>query len=229
MPYGLIYILQMAVSLRIKNHVPPLIYPEGRQVMEATKMMAEHVEPGQKKSFLVDELFRKWEDYTCSLQTEGVFGRFIRELKKVVEGTAADGTSLEQCFFIVEKTDIKNIRIALDNLHKAGVWPRSVDGYYIHYLQSSSELWHESPPLYKTTLMRFERLAMLHRRRMRAMSLPNVATYTNGYMICLWDSSKCGRRLQFVMTEYDDSWSAPESQNDDQAGTSKPLKSEGST
>ncbi|KAI1377605.1 hypothetical protein F4677DRAFT_444196 [Hypoxylon crocopeplum] len=92
-------------------------------------------------------------------------------------------TPREQSYFVLEQKDIYNLRTCLGRLHQKGLWKDTAD---------------------KEILQGLETIAVLNRRRFRALGLPDTRTYAGGILteVPYWINHKCDPRFQPTMFEY---------------------------
>ncbi|OTB08281.1 hypothetical protein M426DRAFT_317396 [Hypoxylon sp. CI-4A] len=190
------YMLQKAIYLRIKNHVPPL-GPNAE--MEGATL------EGEQGAITLNGYYDEWVDCADALETKA--SPIFWELRNIVRGTDVSGSPVEEKYFILERIDLQNIRTCLDNMYEQGAFAASVDAHYLAYIQSRSVRWDSLLPVTKEELRYCEEFSIFKRRREYLAGRPDT-TICDGYYwwIPYWLSPKCDPRLQHTMTKYSDSW-----------------------
>ncbi|KAI1657908.1 hypothetical protein F4813DRAFT_358367 [Daldinia decipiens] len=203
------YCLQKAIYLRVKNHAQPFGFFKGiflKPINNLEKCLS-NIEAHKRDAELADRVFKAWMATAQDIETS--VAAFMWELENIVKGTEVVGTLNEERFFILQQVDVFNIRKALDALHDKGIYPLRVDMKYVTYIRSYAGQWPTFEPYTQEMLKICEKVAILNRRRARAMGLPDipVARHEVFTRIPFWNSSKCDdKRFKEVMFQYGDLW-----------------------
>ncbi|KAI1762068.1 hypothetical protein GGR53DRAFT_533013 [Hypoxylon sp. FL1150] len=198
------WLLQLVISKRVKDHVPP-VGSISRQEVEKLRQAGIDLREGGPRVYneaILAMMLAAW--YATVADMSNDMRPLVSELHGF-HGEEQETTDDEKIFFIIKRQDIQNIKTCLDNLHARGVYRLAVGVAHTEYLLASLRHWDLLQPGNPTINLEYvEAFNIGYRRRALANGLPDVPWWDLD--ACYWRSERCDARLWVTMTRYDDSW-----------------------
>ncbi|KAI1482003.1 hypothetical protein F4774DRAFT_417354 [Daldinia eschscholtzii] len=201
--------LQMAIYFRVKNHALPFSFFKTGFVQPILNLERHLLDANvpEPEARLARHAYAAWEATATDMNMS--VAPFLWELEKLTQGKEVIGTAEEEKFFVLQKVDIFNVRKALDILCDKGLYRCSVDMRYVLYIRTYSDQWPLLQPYTQEMLQELEKIAVLSRRRARAMGLPDIPSGRSQVYsrIPYWKTHKNGdKRYGEAMFQYGDLW-----------------------